>query len=83
MMMRERGDDNVEEDDFYNWCPHRTGEQEPLFNQEKPLRELKEQRGNPAHIGGEIQRERDPTYEKQDLFGNFLSSQQVFWVQSG
>ena len=55
------------------------GSNRPLFNQEKPLRELKEERGNPAHIGGEIQRERDSIkYEKQDLFGNFLSSQQVF-----
>ena len=61
-MMRERGDDNVKERRkmIFIIDVHTAGEQRPLFNQEKPLRELKEERGNPTHIGGRsIQRERE------------------------
>ena len=39
------------------------GSSRPLFNQEKPLRELEEQRGNPAHIGGDPEREREQAYQ--------------------
>ena len=49
-----------------------SGSKRPLFNQEKPLRELKEQRGNPAHIGGEIQREREIQRMKNKIYSTIF-----------
>ena len=62
------------------------GSKRPLFNQEKPLRELEEQRGNPAHIGGDPERERESVskFEENKIYPtNFSPLNSSFGVQSG